>query len=298
MLGKRNGVGLAAVMLCAATMGQAQDLGTVGLRAAGMAGAFVAVASDSSAVWWNPAALPEGAFVDASMGWMTAAERSEAGDSRARAAGLAFALPMAGLQVARFEVTGRGAAGAPGPRVDVTQVGVTAVHSLVSGLHAGGTVKYLRGAGDGAWDADLGLLAVHRHWRLGLLARQLGAPSLGEGASGARLGRHVRVGGAFDAGAEPGHGVPLTVSADVDLTTTSGPDGLRRDVAVGVEHWIRLHALAIRGGVRASTAGPARPILATGMSLALRPLVFLEVAAGTGTSGGRGTAGAGLRVTF
>ena len=35
----------------------AQFIEAVGVRALGMGGAFVAVANDSSATWWNPAGL-------------------------------------------------------------------------------------------------------------------------------------------------------------------------------------------------------------------------------------------------
>ena len=42
----------------------AQTVETVGSRALGMGGAFVAVANDSSATWWNPAGLATGPFLD------------------------------------------------------------------------------------------------------------------------------------------------------------------------------------------------------------------------------------------
>ena len=48
----------------AAGSAQAQVIETVGSRALGMGGAFVAVASDSSATWWNPAGIAAGPFVD------------------------------------------------------------------------------------------------------------------------------------------------------------------------------------------------------------------------------------------
>src|SRR6187399_1601044 len=43
----------------------AQTFGGVGTRAAGMAGAFVAVADDASAVYWNPAGIATGTLVSA-----------------------------------------------------------------------------------------------------------------------------------------------------------------------------------------------------------------------------------------
>jgi hypothetical protein len=47
---------------------RAQIVESVGSRALGMGGAFVAVASDSSATWWNPAGLAAGQFVDLAIG--------------------------------------------------------------------------------------------------------------------------------------------------------------------------------------------------------------------------------------
>ena len=41
---------------------RAQIYETVGTRAQGMGGAFVAVADDATATWWNPAGLATGAY--------------------------------------------------------------------------------------------------------------------------------------------------------------------------------------------------------------------------------------------
>ena len=41
-----------------------QSFDLVGTRALGMGGAFVAVADDASATWWNPAGLPNSLIVD------------------------------------------------------------------------------------------------------------------------------------------------------------------------------------------------------------------------------------------
>src|SRR4029453_12586360 len=43
----------------------AQTFGGIGVRAEGMGGAFVAVADDASAVYWNPAGIATGATFDA-----------------------------------------------------------------------------------------------------------------------------------------------------------------------------------------------------------------------------------------
>jgi len=75
-----------SVLLCllGPTLASAQIIETVGERALGMGGAFVAVADDSSGTWWNPAALATGPFVDLSAAWAapnsaTAGRRSRAG---------------------------------------------------------------------------------------------------------------------------------------------------------------------------------------------------------------------------
>ena len=65
-MGNRRAVcGLLCVCVVSAqstASGQVTEL--VGSSASGMGGAFVAVASDSSAVWWNPAGLAAGPFLD------------------------------------------------------------------------------------------------------------------------------------------------------------------------------------------------------------------------------------------
>jgi len=50
------------VSLLAAAPASAQIYESVGIRAQGMAGAFVAVADDADATWWNPAGLAGGAY--------------------------------------------------------------------------------------------------------------------------------------------------------------------------------------------------------------------------------------------
>ena len=53
------------VLLLQPIPAMAQQFDAVGTRAQGMAGAFVAVADDASATWWNPAGLGGGAYLSA-----------------------------------------------------------------------------------------------------------------------------------------------------------------------------------------------------------------------------------------
>src|SRR5215212_8798922 len=50
------------VVISAPIVTEAQSSELVGVRALGMAGAFTAVADDSTATWWNPAGLAGGAY--------------------------------------------------------------------------------------------------------------------------------------------------------------------------------------------------------------------------------------------
>ena len=56
---------LCAFLACAPVPAFAQSIESVGIRAQGVAGAFVAVADDATATWWNPAGLPHSqSFID------------------------------------------------------------------------------------------------------------------------------------------------------------------------------------------------------------------------------------------
>src|SRR5437879_1087620 len=84
-------VGVAIATIAFASLTFAQRFDDVGVRAQGMAGAFVAVADDASATWWNPAGLATARnAVDFS------AEISEGGRG-----GVALAFPSLGLSYYR-----------------------------------------------------------------------------------------------------------------------------------------------------------------------------------------------------
>ena len=83
----------------------AQPFEAAGLRALGMGGAFVAVANDSSATWWNPAGLATGPFLDIAL----ARASGESGDalpaSRTGLWSFSLGTPPLGVSYYRLRIT-------------------------------------------------------------------------------------------------------------------------------------------------------------------------------------------------
>ncbi len=311
-------------LVCALTAGsaQAQVIETVGSRALGMGGAFVAVANDSSATWWNPAGIAAGPFVDIAWGRSVTERAAELPASRDRGTWFALATLPAAFSYYRlritdiqpFDPTGDTAAnredrraGVPVQSVSVSQLGATVVRTLTQGVHAGTTLKYVRGtlrhgredslasprdlldAGDdyeggdaqGRFDMDIGLLAVAGALRLGAVVKnvrepEFDAPGLTPDAPPAQftMQRQVRVGAAFNP--EGATGLPLTVALDVDALTYSTPSGDRRMVALGVEQWLFTRRLGLRAGGRMNTLGERELSATAGVTVALRGGLYLD----------------------
>lgn len=152
---------------------------TVGTRALGMGGAFVAVADDASATYWNPAGLPGLGFFDATfeIGRETDADGAgRAADTsgwRAESTRLAIATPVLAfsyerLRLAEARSPGSAASGSeprpleltlPGRVLHAQNFGVTLVQSLSDGVVVGSTLRLLRaGAAPAPVDAgaDIG----------------------------------------------------------------------------------------------------------------------------------------------
>ncbi len=155
-----------ALALAWAPPAGAQTFETVGTRALGMGGAFVAVADDATATWWNPAGLATGAIMDVVLARQQLDTRGDP-DARlpaGRRAGTVIALttPALGLSYYRLrlteirdsDATGAASAGRQEERADlplrvlgVSQVGITVLQTVIPGLHVGTTLKYLRAGG-------------------------------------------------------------------------------------------------------------------------------------------------------
>ncbi len=148
------------LIAASATQAAGQIVEAVGSRALGMGGAFVAVADDATATWWNPGALAEGPFVDLSLSRAVTESSRHRPVQRDRVSSFAIGTPPFGLSYYSVRVTAIPAAdptdGEDGDRQDeggeapvrslgMSQFGITLVQSLTSGVHVGTTLKYVRG---------------------------------------------------------------------------------------------------------------------------------------------------------
>jgi hypothetical protein len=327
---------LFGLLLALGSPATAQSFESVGERALGMGGAFVAVANDSSATWWNPAGLAAGPFLDVAIGRGTGTADARLPASRTGVWSFSLSTPPLGLSYYGLKITeirpalptgsteaGREdrAAGEGFRSLSISQFGATVLHTITTGVTAGATVKYVRGTarGRGFDPADAGveipeLLDAGDDLEgaeadgtvdvdLGLLATR-GAVRVGVTArnlraprlGGRKLPRQVRAGAAFD-GAAAGT-VPVMVSVDADLGRYDGVGGDRRVIALGVEHWLMPQRLAIRAGARFNTAGEQDRTVTAGASVAARAGLFIDgYAAAGGDSGGRGW-GIAARASF
>jgi len=154
-------------LLSSSALANAQGFETVGTRALGMGGAFVAVADDSTAVYWNPAGLANAGVVEACL--QRVAAESPLGQDQAVAPGggwrasttlFAFSFPSLGVSYLRTRVRQASApiAGSEDSRqtdrpgmaavssIATDQVGVTLLQTLFANLVAGTTLKLARGS--------------------------------------------------------------------------------------------------------------------------------------------------------
>jgi F plasmid transfer operon, TraF, protein len=277
--------GMCLIVLVPAAATAQQVFESVGGRALGMAGAFVAVADDPSATYWNPAGLASAGPAGATIGWVRFRTRDRTGP----------VAPGPSLRTSKFVSLGTWPIGVSYARLEsailvrspddstsvevlrTSQIGATILQSVVQGLVVGSTLKYaldrasgLEGRTRGAFDLDLGVMMDMQRVRVGVTTRNLRQPSFTDPAGTAMtLARQSRLGLAvFPVGG-------LTLAMDLDLNTVGLRDGLRRMIAFGGED--RLGArLAVRGGLRWNLEGDRRTVLATGVSVAIRPNTWVD----------------------
>ena len=268
----------------------AQRFDSAGVRAQGLAGAFVSVADDSSATWWNPAGLAtQQKVVDLGL------EAAERGDRA-----VAFTFPSLGLSYYRNTINQLqpfGPTGSAGSvREDsgvVSQFGATFGQSITQPIVVATTVKLVNAQGDTQADLDVGVMGSFGPLRVGLAVRDLRNPEYGAGRDAISLGRRARAGASMTA---RGHGAMdrLVVAFDADLNAA----GNDQDVAAGVETWWFGERLGVRGGAGTNVASGGGPFGAFGISVMPYPRVNVEGAVTKGSDFARDRWTLGLRVTF
>ena len=201
-----------------------------------------------------------------------------------------------------------------------SHLGATVQQSLGDYVTVGATIKLVRGSvgtagvtaaswdeafdradllereGSTRGDVDLGAMFAAGRMRAGLVVRNTTAPSFDADAGDAvTLERHVRAGLAW---ADRWPGISRTIVAfDADITRVPHPAGERRDVAAGVERWLRGQQIGVRGGIRASTVGESRPVVSAGGSYAIRAGIYVDAFVARGTRHDRAW-GLAARLTY
>ena len=253
----------------------AQTFGGVGERAQGMAGAFVAVADDASAVYWNPAGLawPTGSTFDAQL--------SVARD----AVFFGAALPVLGLTYYRLTTVSESGnrqnegSGVVDVRpLTTSNVGVTINQTVVKKLVIGSTIRMVRGGFDNqprktTVDFDAGAMFSMGNVRAGVTGRNLRQPEFQGNSGPLSVSRQARAGVAFVPRSLPTgvHG-PFTLAFDADLARVAD----RREAAVGTEYWMGKGVLGARAGVRWSTVNDPNPGISGGLTVRLPHSLFVE----------------------
>ena len=269
----------------------AQTIDVVGTRAAGMGGAYVGVADDASAAYWNPAGLAGGAYFSLVLDGGSEQAIPETGPRGRKQSAFLLSLAMPALAVTYYRLdrttarphdplTGAGVAtGLAGPlpvRVEslVTHhAGVTLVHSIVQNVAVGATLKLVRGmAAAQPFEFVPAEVALDHEDLRGRTSNtfdlDLGAmATYGKLKAGVTV-RNVREpefdvpdGGEalrLERQARAGVSYAVTsnwlVAADLDLLANDDALGERRDLAAGVE-WRLATRVTARAGLRINAAG-------------------------------------------
>lgn len=284
----------------------AQTFGGVGTRAEGMGGAFVAVADDASAVYWNPAGIATGATFDLQV--------STGRDSKVFAGA---ALPVLGAsyyrtsQAARFTTVSASLDRQNGGSGQVhvgtlrtSNFGATVVQTVAPGLVIGTTARVVRASAEDrsiGTTVDLDAGAVVSAWdvRFGLTGRNLREPEFDAEMGRVRMERQFRVGAALAPRSLPTgvHG-PFSLAVDADLTSTPGPAGDRRRAAAGGEYWTLQGRIGVRAGVGWSTLGASDRTFSGGFTVRLPRSVHVEGQLTDGDGLAQAEWNVGARVTF
>lgn len=297
------GVILAGVLVVPALASAQQPMESVGGRALGMGGAFVAVADDASAAFWNPSGLATGGPAGLTIGWVDFRTGNQKGDptvglTRRHSYFSGVGTLPVGMSFARIADTRVASVSAGTARTETlatSQYGLNILQTVVPGLVVGANLKWVRGtvteaAGTGlsaaqlfseatelsshssqSFDLDLSAMADLKPVRVGVVMKNLRQPGFTNLAGIAtRLPREVRGGVAV----MPRAGV--TLALDMDLDTVDLWDGPRRMIAIGGEDRVTKR-LAVRAGVRWNLKDDTRrPVYSAGTSVRVSKSLWLD----------------------
>lgn len=303
----------------------AQSFEAVGTRAAGMGGAFVAVADDATAAYWNPAGFALGNVFSLVVDRGKSETDPAVPEGARKGSSFLFAMGMPAVGVSYYQLRStvlsqRDLLGATNPgavRIDTLvthHTGATVLQSIGHHLTIGGTPKLVNGTAssiitaDGEretlldraselggrqstkFDADLGVMAVGAFFKVGLTIRNLLDNEFETPAgTSIELARQARMGIAFLISQG------WAVDTDFDLTTTHGSLGDERNFAVGTEGRIG-RKIMVRGGLRHNMTGPSRTAPAAGGSYRVMGALFVDGQITGGTE--RADRGWGLSARF
>ena len=296
---------VAALLITASPPARAQLYESVGTRAQGMAGAFVAVSDDATTTWWNPAGLAVAPLFSGVVEHRRAWE-----GTGGETLGISFAIPSLGLSYYRLRIrevqpakaiealgAGRQDQGTAGTRPSthvLTQFGATVGQSLGDYLVVGSTLKLIR-ADQTRGDLDVGAMGKVGSVRVAVVMKHVWAPEMTADGTPVVLDRQVRVGVAY---MPPLAGtVSVTTALDADLTRTATEEGEERRLAGGIEMWLS-RRVGLRGGMSASTLGNLRRSVSGGASLALQKGLYVDAQATRGDDEPTRGWGLALRLTF
>jgi hypothetical protein len=326
------------VTVIGASRAEAQLYESVGTRAQGFGGAFVAVADDATANWWNPAGLATGAYFNVAIERGRTTEPADpdpaSAASRVTTSGFSAAFPALGLSYYRLRISAIAAAAptapATGGREDLedegrvarsvrySQFSSTVGQSVGDHFVLGSTLKLLRaGAESRRLPDDSSLDTVDDfpasvRTKFGLdLGGMLSFPRFRAGLS-VRNVHEVNVGsdeeplrlkrqaraGVALLGGKYGLLDAITLAADADLTRTDTLFGEVRHVATGAEAWLFARHLGLRGGISVNSIGERRPVGSFGASVAPVAGFFVDGAWSKGRDGSLEGWTTSLRFTF
>jgi F plasmid transfer operon, TraF, protein len=314
----------------------AQTFEVVGTRAAGMGGAFVAVADDASATYWNPAGLALGRMFSSVLDRNVADQKAGTLDDPSRhETGSLITLGMPALGFAYYQlratsVTPAGSMLARFPQGGETPVrvvrldkltthhtGVTLVQSLFQGVAVGTTLKVVHGdvataiVPEGNRDERLDEAADLSTEGTDKFDADLGVMA---GGGRLKLGFTIRnltepsftITGSSDrvrlrrqarAGFAVSFAEGWAAAADFDLTKNGPADDPARSFAVGTEGRLTRKIL-IRSGFHLSTTGQARPSVSAGGGYAVLSALWIDGQATWGSDNADRGWGLAARVVY